>query len=77
MMETTISDHHKILYILDIKNLDFIYHMCAYLVHITVVKYDSHPSNKFNYFNIFYVVVIILRDYLQSLLIKYNQNDMV
>ena len=39
----------------------FIYHMCAYFVQITVVKYDAQPSNDVNYFNVFYVVVSMLR----------------
>ena len=43
------------------KSWSFAYHMCAYLVQITVVKCDAQPSNNMNYFNIFYVVVIILR----------------
>ena len=39
----------------------FTYHMCAYLVQITVVNCDAQPSNNVNYFKMFYVDVIILR----------------
>ena len=39
----------------------YTYHMCAYLVQITVVKYDAQPSHDVNYFNMFNVVVIITR----------------
>ena len=55
----------------------FNYHMCAYLVQITAMKCDAHPSNIVNYFKMFYAVVVILRGQLQALLIKYNQNNMV
>ena len=43
------------------KSWPFTYHMCAYLVQITVVKCDTQPSNAVNYFRILYVVVIMLR----------------
>ena len=59
------------------KSWYFTYHMCAYLVQITVVKFDALPSNDVNYFKILYVIVIMLRGKLQALLIKYNQNNMV
>ena len=51
--------------------------MCAYLVQITVVKFDAQPSNDVKYFKMFFVAVIILRGSLQTLLIKYNRNTMV
>ena len=59
------------------KSWPFTYHMCTHLVQIIVVKCGAHPSNDVNYFKMFYVVVIILRGLLQSLIIKYNQNTMV
>ena len=40
----------------------FTYHMCAFLVKITVVKCDTHPSNIMNYFKMFYFAMIILRE---------------
>ena len=43
------------------KSWPFVYHMCAYLVQITVVKCDAQPSNDVNYFEMFYVAVIMLR----------------
>ena len=55
----------------------FTYHMCAYLVQITVVKCDAQPSNDVNHLNMFYAVVIMLRGQLQDFLIKSNQNTMV
>ena len=58
-------------------NWPFIYHMCAYLVQITAVNCDAQPSNDVNYFNIFYVAVIMLRWWLLAFLIKYNHNTMV
>ena len=61
MMETTISDFRTSFYIPAINNWPFIYHMCAYLVQITVVKCDAQPSNDVNCFKMFYVVVIMLR----------------
>ena len=39
----------------------FIYHMCAYLVQITVVKCDAQHLHNVNYLKMFYAVVIILR----------------
>ena len=54
----------------------FTYHMCAYLVQITVVKCNAQTSNDVNYFKMLYVVVIMLRGQLQALLIRYNQNNM-
>ena len=39
----------------------FTYHMCAYLVQITVVGCGTQPSKVANYFNMFYVIVIIMR----------------
>ena len=59
------------------KRQPFTYHMCAYLVQITVVKCGAQPSNDVNYFNSFYVVVIILGGQLQYFIIKYNHNTMV
>ena len=70
MMETTIYDFHTSSYIPSIKSWTFTYHMCAYLVQITVVSCDAHPSNVANYFKMFYVVVIMLIGYLQVFLIK-------
>ena len=55
----------------------FTYHMCKYLVQITVVSCDAQPPKVANYFKMFYVVVIILRGSFQTLLIKYNHNTMV
>ena len=52
------------------KSWPFSYHMCAYLVQIIVVQCDAQPSNDVNYFKMFYGVVIMLRGYLQDLLIK-------
>ena len=43
------------------KSWPFTYHMCAYLVQITLVKCDAHPSNYVNCFKMFYVVVILFR----------------
>ena len=54
------------------KSWHFAYHMCSYLVQITVVKFEAQPSKDVNYFNMFYVVVIMLRGLLQAFLIKYN-----
>ena len=34
------------------KSWPFTYHMCAYLVKITVVSYDANPSNVANYLKI-------------------------
>ena len=51
------------------------YHMCAYLVQIDV-ECDAQPSNDVNYFKMLYVVVIMLRRFLQAFLIKYNKNTM-
>ena len=55
----------------------FTYHMCAYLVQITVVKCNVQPSNDVDYFKMFFVAVIMLRSWLLALLIKSNQNIMV
>ena len=46
MMETTISDFILVYTYQPSKNWNFIYHMCAYLVQITVVKCDTQPSNE-------------------------------
>ena len=51
--------------------------MGAYLVQITVVKCNTHPSNDMNYFKMLYVIVIMLRGLFQALLIKYNPISMV
>ena len=59
------------------KTQPFTYHMCAYLLQITVVKCDAQTSNDVNYFKKFYVVLIMLRGQLQAFLIKYNKNTMV
>ena len=72
-METTIYAFRASFYLPPIQ----IYRMCAYLVHITVVSCDAQPSNFANYFNMFYVVVIIIIGSLQAFLIKYNPNTMV
>ena len=77
MMETTISDFRTSFYIPAIQKLAFTYHMCAYLVKITVVKCGAQTSNDVNYFKMYYVVVIMLRGQLQALLFKYNHNTMV
>ena len=77
MMETTIYFFITVSIYQLSKSCPFVYHMCAYLVQITVLNYDSQPSNVLNYFNIFYIVLIMLRGWLQVLLIKYNQNIMV
>ena len=59
------------------KNWPFNYHILSYLLQTTAVKCNAHPSNKVNYFKMFYVIVIILRGLLQDLLIRYNHNTMV
>ena len=59
------------------KSYPFTYHMCAYLVQITVARCDAQPSTDVNYFKMYYVVVIMLRGSLQVLIIKYNHNNMV
>ena len=41
------------------KSWPFIYHMCAYLVQITVVNFDAQPSNDVNYFKMYFVAVIM------------------
>ena len=56
------------------KNWPFIYHMCAYLVQITVVNCDEQPSNNVNYVKMYFVTVIMQRGWYQFLLIKYNLN---
>ena len=60
MMETTISDFIPVSTYQPYKSWSFIYHMCAYLVQITVVKCDAQPSNDMNYFKMFFVAVIML-----------------
>ena len=59
------------------KSWPFTYHMCAYLLQITVVQCNTQTSNDVNYFKIFYVVVIMLIGQLQDFLIRYNQNSIV
>ena len=51
--------------------------MCAYLIQITLVSCDAHPSNVANYSKMFCVIVIMLRGWFQALLIRYNHNTMV
>ena len=77
MTETKISDFHTSLYIPAIQKSTFTYHMCAYLVQISVAKYNAQPSNDGNYFKMFFVAVIMLRGQQQVLLIKYNLSIMV
>ena len=59
------------------KGFPFVYHMCAYLVQITVVSLYAQPSNVANYFKMFYVILIMMRGSLQVFLFKYNHNTMV
>ena len=59
------------------KSWIFTYHMYAYLVQITVVKYDAQPSNNLNYFKIVNVFMIMQRGLLKDFIIKYNHNNMV
>ena len=61
IMETTISDFIPVSIYQPSKNWPFVYHMCAYLVLITVVKCDAQSSNDVNYFKMFYVAVITMR----------------
>ena len=63
MIETTISDFIHVSTYQPSINWPFIYHMCAYLVQITVVNCDAQPSNDVNYFKMYYVAVIMQKGY--------------
>ena len=61
MIETKNSDFIPVSIYQPSKGWPLAYHMCAYLVQITVVKFNAQPSNVVNYFKMYYVVVIMLR----------------